>query len=243
MIAHTAAVKTQLPDTVTQSFVIRHDRAAVTKCPQVFGRIKGKASDIPECSGHLSVPVRSMGLGTVLDQFQFMFFADLLHPAHLCRLSVQMYHHHGFGLFRDRRFDLLRIDHIIFVRFYKHRCAAGHRDAHDTGNKGIGLYDHLITGADPQRPAGQIQRIQTVAETHTVFCSHIRRVRLLKGLQLLPQDIPSRAQHPKRRRFKLFLISVKSPVQPVRHNTLHTILPFRKNSRLPPLGEAVSEAD
>ena len=123
-----------------------------------------------------------------------MLPADCLNLLHIRHMPIEMYHHDSLCSLSDLLFYPVCINLIKGIRFYKHRCCSIYGNSHDACYVSISLNNDFITRADPQQSDRHPERIQTACKSDTIFCPGICGKILLKGSDLISENIPARAQ-------------------------------------------------
>ena len=195
MVADTAAVVAEGAEFLRQRLVVRQDAAAVAESAQPLGGVKAEAAHVAEGAQRFPVKMSAVGLRAVFDHPQVMLPGDFHYPAHIAAHAVEMHGHEGLRAGRDGRFDFFRIQIVIFVRLHKDRRCARLRNAHHTGDVGVGTDDDFVSRADVQKMHAHPQRVQSVGQSHAVLRAHIRGKFFFKMLNFPAQNIPAAAEY------------------------------------------------
>ena len=75
-------------------------------------------------------------------------YCYLIYRFDITCITEHMHRHDTYRMARNFLFNFIRINAVERIRFHKHRGCAVHGDTHHTGNIGIALDDHFISGAE-----------------------------------------------------------------------------------------------
>ena len=233
VVADTAAVVAEGTEFLRQPVVIRQDAATVAESAQPLGGVKAEAAHIAEGAQRFPVKMSAVGLRAVFDHPQVMLPGDFHYPAHIAAHAVKVYGHNRLCAGRDGRFDFFRVQIVIFVRFHENRRCASLRNAHHTGDVGVGADDDFVSRADVQKMHAHPQRVQPVGQPHAVLRAHIRGKFFFEILHLPAQNIPAAAEYLQGFLLVLGCVEIIHPFQII-GNDFHGRFPFlcRPSKRL-----------
>ena len=190
---------------LSQTIVVGSDGTCIAQRPEVLTRVETMPGSIAQgtCTEHLVLlnTGTAVGLRIVLDEFQAMPMADVCDTLGKGTKAVKMNYHHspcttGDGPLNQGIVHLERVD----VRLYQHRLQATFRYSKNTGDKGVGRDDDLITHLHHTHlhigPKYQRQSIEPVATTDTMPRTDILGILRLEPFRSLALQIPATIQHP-----------------------------------------------
>ena len=177
--------KTGVPGEIV---VVRDDGAGVPVGAEVLAGIEAERPGNPECPRLFALDRGEMGLGTVLDEIELVFFAYRLDSLDVRRLSEDMDGDDGLGLFRDLRLDLGRVDVEVLVDVHENGSGPGLGDRFGGRDPAIGDGDDLVSEADAEGLERDIDGIGPVGATDAMLHAVLLGVDSLEAFDMLPPD-------------------------------------------------------
>ena len=153
-----------------------------------------------------SLVARAMRLGGVLDQPEAVAAGDVEQRIEVGWLTIEVGRQKRLGARGDCRLDPRRIEvEGRRIGLDQHRGRADHRDGKQGGDIAVAGDDHLIARADVERPQGEVERVEPVADADAMAGPAIGGEFGFERLDLGAADIPARAEHAQHRSVDLRL--------------------------------------
>src|SRR5437764_1782390 len=149
--------------------VIGNYRTCVSPGTEVLTWVEAEGARNAERSDLSTMPLGEVCLGTVLDQLQTMFAAQLRQFPCRRGLSVQVDGDDSFGPRSKPPFDLLQVDQIVVIHIHKHRPRPRLADGLGSRYPARCSRDYLITRADSQHAQYDVDGICAVAARYAVL--------------------------------------------------------------------------
>ena len=165
-----------------EAMVVRDERAGVTECSEVLGRVEAEGGRSRDLAGAKVIPLRTVRLAGILHEPQVVARGQVGEPAHIGHLAVQVHRQDAPRARAHSRRDRIGIEVVVALTHVDHdRTRTGLADRLERGDEGLSGDDHLVAPPNASRNQRESQTVESARGANAFTCSAVRRERRVRS--------------------------------------------------------------